>query len=520
MTAEPSRWRSSNTLFFFAALLVPLLAIPLLLARLERRTTKILGSVLLVFLTGLYLNVGSGLLRRSQAPTARHWEELEAHRAEQETPRGSASAPQVAGRYWTSFRGPGTAGRYDEMPVLAEWPDGGPPMLWKQPIGEGWASFAVADGVAFTIERRREEEVVAAYEVADGREVWTVAWPSTFAEAVDRDGPRATPAWDDGRVYAVGASGVLVALRAADGRELWRREILDENGARNIQWGVAASPIVAGDVVVTVPGGPDGRAVVAYDKVTGEPRWSALSDRAAYTTPMPATLGGRPQLLVVTATRAVGLDPIDGTELWAHPWATDMGINVAQPILVGESSFILSAGYGHGAELVEVTRDGDAFAPRTVWQTNRMKNKLSSSVVHDGHLYGLDEGILACIDAATGDLRWKEGRYGPGQILLAQGSLIVLSERGELALVDASPAAFVERARFQAIEGRTWNHPAIASGVLLIRNGREMAAYRLSDAITTDRVAAAALGGAPGAGAALDAPRVPPTIRRHSRRRA
>jgi outer membrane protein assembly factor BamB len=207
-----------------------------------------------------------------------------------------------------------------------------------------------------------------------------------------------------------------------------------------------------------------------------------LSDTAAYTTPMLVTLAGRPQLLIVTATRAVGLEPADGKLLWEHPWVTDMGINVAQPILTGENGFILSAGYGHGAAAVEITRDGEAFVPRTVWESNRMKNKLSSSVVHQGHLYGLDEGILACLDAATGELRWKGGRYGHGQLLLAQGSLIVLTEKGELALVDAAPDAFVERARFGAIDGRTWNHPAIASGILLVRNAREMAAFRLSPA--------------------------------------
>jgi outer membrane protein assembly factor BamB len=192
------------------------------------------------------------------------------------------------------------------------------------------------------------------------------------------------------------------------------------------------------------------------------------------------TLAGRPQILVVTATRAVGLDPGDGTMLWEHPWATDMGINAAQPIVVGENRFMLSAGYGHGAVMVEIEYSGDRLAARTRWENKRLKNKLSSSVYHDGHLYGLDEGILVCLDAETGEQRWKEGRYGHGQLLLAQGRLIVISERGELALVDADPGSFVERARFAAIEGRTWNHPALASGILLVRNGRQMAAYRLA----------------------------------------
>ncbi len=489
MARTGSRLRESNLFLIATALLVPPVAILLLVARPEPRRTKILGAAMLLVLTGFYVNAGAKLLREGVIPgvgppqaaaaSPADWRKLEAHRAEQasESPKPHDA---LEGRYWTGYRGPGSAGRYDEMAVIEEWPPDGPPLLWKQPIGEGWSSFAVADGAAFTLERRRDREVVAAYDLTDGRELWTASWQSRFAEQADRDGPRSTPVWDAGRVYALGAAGDLVALDAATGDRLWQRDILEENDAGNITWGVSASPIVAGDLVVTMPGAGNGHAIVAYDKAHGEPRWHALSDAASYTTPMAVTLAGRPQLLAVTASRAVGLDLSDGSLLWEHPWATNMGINAAQPIVVGENRFMLSAGYDHGAVMVEIQPEGERLAARAVWETNRMKNKLSSSVYYDGHLYGLDEGILACLDAATGELRWKSGRYGHGQLLLAQGSLIVLTEEGELALVEAKPDAFVERARFAAIEGRTWNNPALASGILLVRNGREMAAYRLA----------------------------------------
>jgi outer membrane protein assembly factor BamB len=192
------------------------------------------------------------------------------------------------------------------------------------------------------------------------------------------------------------------------------------------------------------------------------------------------TLAGVRQILVVSESRAMGLSIGNGALLWEHPWVTNQGINVAQPVLLDENRVFLSAGYGHGGELLEISPGGSGLAVRSLWSTGRMKNKFTTSVLHEGHLYGLDEAILACIDAATGELRWKGGRYGYGQLLLASGHLIVLTEAGELVLVRATPEKHEELARFQAIEGKTWNHPAIADGILLVRNGSEMAAFRVA----------------------------------------
>jgi outer membrane protein assembly factor BamB len=194
---------------------------------------------------------------------------------------------------------------------------------------------------------------------------------------------------------------------------------------------------------------------------------------------MLVTLAGKRQILVVGANRAMGLEVDDGSLLWDYPWVTNQGINVAQPLLLDENRVFLSAGYGHGAAVLEVTRDESGFSARPLWSNTRMKNKFASSVLHQGYIYGLDEAILACVDASTGDLKWKGGRYGYGQLLLAADHLIVLTERGELVLVKATPEKHAELAMFPAIEGKTWNHPAIADGVLLVRNANEMAAFRI-----------------------------------------
>jgi outer membrane protein assembly factor BamB len=383
---------------------------------------------------------------------------------------------------WPDFRGPNRDGRYDQAAIRTSWPSGGLPLLWKQPIGPGYASFSVGGGRAFTIEQRRQQEVVAAYDVATGRELWTDRWDGDFREALGGDGPRATPTYHDGRVYALGALGELRSLDAATGRVLWRRNILEENGAANLEWGMSGAPLVVDDKVIVQPGGPRGRSVVAYDRLTGAEIWHALDDRQAYTSPMVLTLAGMRQLVLVTASRAVGLTVDEGRLLWEYPWANTTGINVAQPLLLEGDRLFLSASYGGGAAVLQVQRQGDAFTASTVWENNRMKNKFTSSVLHGGYIYGLDESILACVDAATGELKWKGGRYGYGQLMIAGDRLIVLTEDGDLVQVRATPDGHEELARFHAIDGKSWNHPIIADGRLLVRNIREMAAFDIRPA--------------------------------------
>lgn len=383
---------------------------------------------------------------------------------------------QPALAVWPDFRGPSRDGRSRE-PIRLDWPAQGLRQLWKQPIGLGYASFVVADGRAFTIEQRRRQEVVAAYDVETGRELWTNAWDGEFVESMGGDGPRATPTYHDGRIYALGALGEFRSLNAATGAVVWRRNILDENGASNLDWGMSASPLIVDDKVIVLPGGGAGRSVVAYNRATGDVVWRALDDRQAYVSPMLVTLAGRRQIVVVTATRAVSLDPAAGALLWQYPWPTGQGINVAQPVVLGNDRVFLSASYAQGAGVFQVERDGDRFTTRTIWANARMKNKFTSSLLHEGYLYGLDESILACIDASTGELKWKGGRYGYGQPIIAGGHIVVLTEAGDVVLVRATPERHDELARFSAIEGKTWNHPVIANGRLLVRNLREMAAF-------------------------------------------
>ena len=387
--------------------------------------------------------------------------------------------PVSADNDWTGFRGPRRDGHYRGAPILTNWPPQGLKPLWRQPVGGGYGSFALVGGRAFTIEQRRQQEVVASYDLRTGREIWTHSWSAEFRESLGGDGPRTTPTWDNGRIYALGATGELRCLDADQGALIWSRNILRDNQGNNLTWGMSASPLIVEDKVVVLPGGLQGKSVVAYEKQTGEPIWKVLGDKQAYTSPMLVSLTGKPQLLIVSAKRMMGLSVEKGTLLWDYPWVTDYDVNSAQPIILEGNRIFISSGYGHGAAVVELNPKRNGYKVQTSWKNRRMKNKFTSSVVKDGYIYGLDEAILACIHARSGELKWKGGRYGHGQVLLASGHLIVLSESGELALVKGTPERYQEIARFSAIRGKTWNHPAISRGLLVVRNTREMACFDL-----------------------------------------
>lgn len=394
----------------------------------------------------------------------------------------------VFSNYWTGFRGPIRDGHYTEQPIRTDWIERPPKLLWKQPCGGGYASFAIADGLAFTIEQRRANEVVAAYDMANGREVWAHSYPAMFTESMGGEGPRATPTWADGKVYSLGGLGDFHCLDARFGRVLWSTNLLTANFAVNTFFGQSAAPLVVDGRLIVQPGGVKNHSVVACDPATGAPVWGALNDRAAYTSPMLVTLAGQRQLLVVTTTRAVGLRVEDGALLWEFPWVVQYDNAIAQPVLAGTNRFVLSAGYGTGAVCVEVVPKAEGqkqkaeteFTTHEVWRNKFLKNKFTSSVFHDGFIYGLDEDILTCLNVATGERQWKDGRYGYGQLLLASGHLVILCGNGDLALVKATAERHIEIARLPALAGKTWNHPALSGGKLLVRNAVEMACYDLT----------------------------------------
>ncbi len=413
------------------------------------------------------------------APVAAPEPPIEAKAVPVKSPAPVIASPKPPVSYWTDFRGPHRDGVYDESEISTEWPSAGLPLVWKQPIGGGYASFTTGEGRAYTIEQRRNKEAVTAYDIDSGRELWAFAYPADFEEVLGGPGPRATPIYHDGFVYSLGANGDFYCLWAKTGKPQWSKNILQDNRASNKHWAMAGSPLIVDDKVIVTPGGAYGSSLTAYNRLTGEPAWRSLNDRSGYTSPLLVTLAGKRQIIWLSAERAVGVAPEDGKLLWDFPYPASMDMNCAQPVVIDESHVMFSSSDAGGAVLLEISKDGDAYSAHQVWKTNRLKNKFNSSVLYQGYVYGFDEAILACMEAKTGELKWKGGRYGYGQLLLAGGYLVITTEQGDVVLVRATPEGHQELARFSAIEGRTWNIPAIDHGLLLVRNATEMACFRI-----------------------------------------
>jgi outer membrane protein assembly factor BamB len=415
------------------------------------------------------------------APTAAETPEepLVAQAGKEPATPADTSAPAAAetGADWPGFRGPLRDGIVRGVRIAIDWSASPPVELWRQPVGPGWSSFAVQGNFVYTQEQRGEDEVVSCYNLTTGQPVWRHRDAVRFWESNAGAGPRATPTLSNGRVYTLGATGILNALDARDGSVLWSRNAADDTGSKLPIWGFAGSPLVIGDAVIVATAGK----LAAYDIATGAPRWIGPEGGGGYSSPHLATIDGVPQILLLNTAGAVSVAPADGTLLWKHEWKGD---GIVQPALTADGDVLLGSGSGMGEDgtrRLAVTRGPGGWRVEERWTSIGLKPYFNDFVVHEGHAFGFDGSRLACIGLEDGKRKWKGGHYGHGQIVLLpdQDLLLVLSEKGELALVQAASDQFTELARLPAIEGKTWNHPVLAGDLLLVRNDQEMVAFRL-----------------------------------------
>ena len=389
-----------------------------------------------------------------------------------------APVPAVEPVMWSGFRGPNRNSVIKNSRIGTDWTASPPKQVWRRLVGPGWSSFAVAGDLIYTQEQRGEHELVSAYRLSTGEPVWRHQDSARFYESNGGPGPRGTPTVHGGRVYAMGATGIMNALDASTGAVVWTRNAEKDTGATRPGWGFAASPIVHGDMVITAASG----RLVAYDINTGTPKWTRVTGGGGYSSPHLATIDGVEQILLQVGggVASVGLD---GTLLWV-----DKGLDGAamlQPIVLGDGGLLVASGDmmgGTGVRRLQVARNADGTWKIEERYTSRgLKPYFNDYVVHKGYAFGFDGTILSAINIENGERVWKGGRYGAGQLVLLpdQDLLLVVSEEGDLALVSALPDKHTEVAKFKALEGKTWNHPVLIGDLLLVRNGEEMAAFRL-----------------------------------------
>lgn len=380
---------------------------------------------------------------------------------------------------WPQYLGPGRLGAVEGVALVTDWATQAPRLLWRQPVGAGWAGFAVSGNIAVTMEQRGTEEKVMAYDLKSGRPLWSHGDSAAHDSPLGGLGPRGVPAIDQGQVFSFGATGLLNALDLQTGRRLWSRNVLKDNNSSEPEWGIAISPLVYGNRVIVGAGGPSGRALVAYDRANGEPLWAAGNGRLAYSSPALMTLGGRDQVVMMNQTSVAGHDPMTGALLWeASVPGTEP--RAAPPLALSANRVLFSIGYGIGSKVFEISTGADSTqSANLLWATPRLKSKFANLIAYEGSVYGLDDGVFVCLDPLTGERRWKAGRYGHGQIILVGKHLLVQTESGEVILVEPNPERLIEVARFRALEGKTWNPPAFAAPILLVRNDLEAAAYEM-----------------------------------------
>jgi outer membrane protein assembly factor BamB len=378
---------------------------------------------------------------------------------------------------WPGFRGRDRDGIVRGVRIATDWAASPPKELWRRPIGPGWSSFSVHGDVFYTQEQRGDDEIVAAYRVSTGAPVWKHRDKARFWESNGGAGPRGTPTIGNGRVYTLGATGILNVLDASTGRVIWTRNAGTDSNTRIPDWGFSASPWLVDDLVIVAVAGK----LIAYDVLTGNPRWVGPDGGPGYSSPHLVVIHGVPQILLLDAKGATSVSPTDGRKLWGVAvTSSGMAAPIVQPAMTADGDVLISAGDISGLHRFAVANGEGGWSATNRWSTTGLKPYFNDFVVHKGFAYGFDGSLLACVDVADGKRRWKGGRYGNGQLVLLpdQDLLLVLSE--ELALVSAVSDKFTELGRVPAISGKTWNHPVLAGDVLLVRNGEEMAAFRMA----------------------------------------
>lgn len=396
--------------------------------------------------------------------------------ARAETTEESTSADSIDTVQWSDFRGPRRDGIVPGVVIDTDWETHPPKEIWRRKVGPGWSSFVVAGHSLFTQEQRGDTEVIACYNADTGAQKWIHESPARFWESVAGAGPRATPTLKDGKLFAVGGTGLVHCLNPQTGAVIWQRDLERDAERKPLTWGYASSPLVVDDTVIVYAGGTEDKGVFAYDINSGKPRWKVAAGDHSYSSPQLATVAGHDWVLMLTNTGLNAIDPASGKNAWMYEWKYN-GYRTLQPLVVDDSSILLGTGMGTGTRRIDLTLASAGPEPeiKDRWTSLEMKPDFNDYVAHKGYLYGFDHNIFACVDLETGKRLWKKGRYGNGQVLLLPEAdqLLVLTETGDVVVLRANPKELEELARKKVLSDKTWNHPVLVRNRLYVRNGEE-----------------------------------------------
>ncbi len=375
----------------------------------------------------------------------------------------------AAAEDWPHWRGPNYDGVSSETGLCMSW-EKTPPKVWEADLGSAFSGISCVGGKAYTCGTKDGRQVMFCLDAATGQVVWQTPFEAEYEESQGGDGTRATPTVHEGRVYVQGALGRVVCFDADSGKELWAREF--DSPPR---WGYSASVLIEGDVAIVL----GDNALVALDKKTGKTVWTSDGGVVGYATPYAFTLDGHRYVVAFMGKEVFIADVKTGRRVWGMPWVTDWNVNAATPIF-HDGHLFLSSGYNHGSLLLRLAQAGDKLNGRKVWQNKNIVAKFQTPVLYEGHLYTSDDKGLKCVEFASGQQKWAKRGKKYGTTVIAEGHLLILTERGELLIAKATPASFEPLTKVKVLKGRCWTVPTLYQGRLYVRNLKQAACYQLT----------------------------------------
>ena len=373
---------------------------------------------------------------------------------------------------WPQWLGPDRNGISSETGLFGDAPSF--TESWRVQGGKGFSGLAIVGDRIYTMYIHSGEEYAVCLDASNGEVLWRTRTDGMLMERQGGDGPRATPTVDDGMVYVSSAYGKLYALDSQTGSQKWSHDLVSEFGSKKARWGFCPSPLVAGDLVLIEAGGTGGHSLIAFDKISGDIAWKTGSDKLGYSSPITTTIGQTHQAVFFTGNGLISVAPQHGQILWKHPWTTSHNVNAATPVFIPPNRFFISSGYGTGASVVEVAATDGRYEVAEVWRNKEMENHFATSIYYEGHLYGFRQLDPQMPRRRNRQRKWKTRGYGKGTLIVADGHLVILGERGNLGLAKATPEGFVEKANTQVLRSKCWTAPSLADGRIYLRDDKEI----------------------------------------------